>query len=139
MRTALNVLIALLVAAHLLFFVLEAVIWETDSAARSREALGFVQEDQSEVAKVGKNQGLCNAFLAAGIAWGLWAYRGGKPEGKPVLRFFLGFIAIAGVVGWLTIRPEPRAAAAFLVGQTGLALAALACLLWQADVRPPRS
>jgi uncharacterized membrane protein len=95
MRTALNILIALLVVAHLLSFVLEAIIWETDLAASARETLRFTGP-QNEVAKVGKNQGLCNAFLAAGLAWGLRAYRTEKPGGKPVLRFFLGFIAIAG-------------------------------------------
>ncbi|AWM40299.1 hypothetical protein GobsT_12320 [Gemmata obscuriglobus] len=130
MRIAPNVLTALLAAAHLFFFVLEAVIWNTPAADRFRETLNF-KNDQTEGAKVAINQGLCNAFLARGLVLGLLRLRAGRPDGRLVLCLFLGFIAVAGVVGYWSVQPEPRGAVAFLVGQTGLALAALVCLFRQ--------
>src|SRR5262249_34410770 len=141
-RALLTALIGLLVVTHLAFFALEGPLWKSDAVADVRKSLGFGKTDRPEVddevlkqvAKVAANQGLSNAFLAAGLAWGLWGLRAGRPEGRPVLAFFLGFIALAGVVGFLTIHPDLAGAAGFLIGQTGLALAALACL-WtgQAD------
>jgi uncharacterized membrane protein len=132
MRKATNALVVLLIVAHLGFFVLEAILWKTHCADDARVSLRFETKDerkgQTDVARALINQGVSNAFLAAGLAWGLWAFRNGKPEGRPVLNFFLGFIVIAGVVGWLSIWPDPLGAAGFLIGQTGLALAALVCL-----------
>jgi putative membrane protein len=135
MRIGLSVLVGLLVVAHLFFFALEAIFWETDLAASARDNLNFNQQDQTEVARVAKNQGLSNAFLAAGLVWGLWRFRTGRPAGRSVLTFFLGFIVLAGLVGYLTIQPKPTGAAGFLIGQTGFALAALACLYFQKDTR----
>jgi putative membrane protein len=126
MRNTLNAIIGLLVVAHLGFFALEAIFWK--DAPEIRESLNFRQTDQTDAAKALVNQGVSNAFLAAGLAWGLWGFRNGRPEGRPVLNFFLVFIALAGVVGWLSIRPDAWGATGFLVGQTGLALAALVCL-----------
>lgn len=136
MRIALSVLVGLLIVVHLLFFGLEALFWESKCAASARKALHFEQEDQGEVARVAKNQGLCNAFLAAGLAWGLWGVRTARPAGRSILAFFLGFIVLAGLVGYCTIQPASIAGAAgFLIGQTGLAVAALACLYQQKDDR----
>jgi putative membrane protein len=130
MRAALTVLIGLLVAAHLGFFAVEAVFWE--HSEKIRKNLGFERhepEEVHEVAKVATNQGLCNAFLAAGLAWGFRRYTRNVPESRAVLAFFLAFIVIAGVVGYVSINPpDPAAKAGFLVGQTGLALAALLVL-----------
>ncbi|HYH68564.1 MAG TPA: DUF1304 domain-containing protein [Urbifossiella sp.] len=136
MRSVLALLIGLLVVAHLGFFAAEAILWESNREIRDN--LGFTRhapEEVHEVAKVGVNQGLCNAFLAAGLAWGFWKYTRGRLEGRPVLIFFLGFIAIAGVVGYFSINPPALSAKmGFLVGQTGLAVAALIVLL----TSPPR-
>jgi len=131
MRIALKVLIGLLIVVHLYFFTLEAILWEDWSDARHQ--LGFLRDDPSEVAevaKVAKNQGVSNLFLAAGLAWGLFGWSQGRPAGRPILTLFLGFIAVAGIVGYVTINPPAVAAqAGFLAGQTGLAALALACLL----------
>jgi putative membrane protein len=121
-----QLLIGMLILAHLGFFVLESLAWE--HAPDARADLGFTG-DQLEVARVAKNQGLSNAFLAVGLGWGLWSWRKQKPEGRPVLILFLAFIAVAGIVGFVTVNPPaPLAKAAFLVGQTGLAILALVCL-----------
>ena len=128
MRKATNALVVLLIVAHLGFFVLEAILWTTGYAESARKSLRFYGDDQTDVARALINQGVSNAFLAAGLAWGLWAFRNGKPEGRPVLNFFLGFIVLAGLVGWLLIWPDALGASGFLIGQTGLAMAALVCL-----------
>ena len=93
--------------------------------ARDRPAAG----DQTEVAKVAKNQGFSNAFLAAGLVWGLLKELRGEGDGMAILTFFLVCIAIAGVVGYTTIQPpSTRGKAGFLIGQTGLAVGALVFL-----------
>lgn len=130
MRVLLTVLIGLLVIAHLGFAAAEAILWE--HCPEIRKNLGFERHEAAEVhevTKVAKNQGLCNAFLAAGLAWGFWSDARRLPSGRPVLTFFLGFIVLAGVVGFVSINPpDPVAKAGFLVGQSGLAAAALLVL-----------
>ena len=126
MRSVFQLLIGVLILAHLGFFALETFMWEY--AVEARANLGFTG-CQTEVARVVKNQGLSNGFLAAGLAWGLWSWRQQKPEGRPVLSFFLRFIGIAGIVGFITIYPpDAYSKAAFLFGQTGLSFLALICL-----------
>ena len=130
MRHVLTFFVSILIVIHLYFFTVEAVLWESDPETRHR--LGFNRDDPkevAEVAKVAKNQGVSNALLASGLAWGLWGWRRGTPIGYPVLACFLIFIAIAGLVGYATIRPtDPIATGGFLVGQTGLAVLGLLCL-----------
>jgi putative membrane protein len=129
MKVLAQSVVGLLIFAHLLFFLLEAVLWRTRLADKAREKLGFVG-DQTEVARFAINQGVSNLFLAAGLAWGLWLNATGRQEVHSVLTFFLICIAVAGVVGELSIRPTALSTnLAFLVGQTGLALLAIA-LLW---------
>jgi uncharacterized membrane protein len=131
MRIAIKVFVGLLVAIHLGFFAIEAIFWE--DCPPIRHNLGFNRDDKTEVAevaKVAKNQGVSNAFLAAGLAWGLFKWNQVRPVGLHILILFLGFIAIAGIVGYLTINPpDPMAKAGFLVGQTGLASLTLICLV----------
>jgi uncharacterized membrane protein len=127
MRVALFCLLGLLIAAHLGFFCLEAIAWKWEDVAKIRKDLRFTG-DQTDVARVGVNQGLSNAFLAFGLSYGLWALHRGRPAARPILYLFLGFIVVAGIVGYLSIDPGPIGTVAFLVGQTGLALAALVCL-----------
>jgi putative membrane protein len=116
--------IALLVLTHCGFFALETLFW--DKAPEARESLGFYGEVQSDVARVLKNQGVSNAFLAAGLLWGLLGETRGKPEGRSVLMFFLACVAIAGLVGYLTVQPPTMIGSlGFLVGQTGLAVVGL--------------
>jgi uncharacterized membrane protein len=126
MRTVFQLLIGVLILAHLGFFALETFMWE--NAVEIRADLGFTG-DQKEVVRVAKNQGLSNAFLGTGLAWGLWGWQRQKPEGRMVLMLFLGFIAIAGIVGFVTINPPGLVGkAAFLIGQTGFAILAFTCL-----------
>jgi putative membrane protein len=121
-----DLLVCLLVVFHFLFFVLESLCWEY--AEKARRDLGFTG-DQSEVAKVAKNQGVSNAFLAAGLVWGLLGEGREGGDGTTILTFFLACIAVAGLVGYASIQPPSRLGkAAFLAGQTGLAVGALVLL-----------
>jgi len=130
MRLVANALVVLLVLFHLSFFVLETFLWEAESTAHVRQDLGFSSGNQGEVAKVAKNQGVSNAFLALGLAWGLIKEVRASPDIREWFTFFLGCVVIAGVVGWFTLRPPGLLAQlAFLLGQTGLGLLALT-FLW---------
>jgi uncharacterized membrane protein len=119
--------IGLLIALHVGFFVLEAVAWDWNIAAGVRRQLGFTTTDAAEIDSVGtvaKNQGFSNLFLAAGLAWGL-----SNTRRRPVLDFSLVCIAVAGVVGYLSLWPlDLFPALMFLVGQTVLAVLVIARL-----------
>src|SRR5262245_8381264 len=80
----LRLLVVLLILARLAFFALESVFWEAEWTEHIRRDLGFTvgegYEPVAEVAKVAKNQGVSNAFLAAGLAWGLLLHGRGRRE-----------------------------------------------------------
>jgi putative membrane protein len=91
-------LVAVVVVAllHVWFFILESFLWQTPLGLK---ALKMTAEQAAATAVLAKNQGLYNAFLAAGLAWGVspWAK---DPVG--VQTFFLGCVVVAGVVGAVT-------------------------------------
>jgi putative membrane protein len=126
---ALCVFVGLLIVSHALILRLEAFLWETRPDLRA--GLGFDGPTSREAVTLAKNQGLYNGFLALGLGLGLALLSLGQVPTAHVLVGFLTFwIAVAGVVGFLTTRPRLPGTIGFLVGQTGLAVAALACLGW---------
>ncbi|KAJ3366899.1 hypothetical protein HDU91_001685 [Kappamyces sp. JEL0680] len=50
-----------------------------------------------------KNQGLYNGFLAAGLAWSLFA---ASPFNRDLAIFFNGCVVVAAVYGGLTVKPR---------------------------------
>jgi uncharacterized membrane protein len=116
-----QILVGILVLAHLLFFAMEFFWAELPSF---QHKLGFTG-DQDEVAIFAKNQAFSNLFLATGLAFGWACARHGKPHGRNVLRFVLACIFVAGVVGFFTV---PASKPAFLALQSGPALLAFAGL-----------
>jgi putative membrane protein len=93
MTTAANILIGLVALLHLYFLVLEMFLWDKPSGMRIfRTTPEFAAASKSLAA----NQGLYNGFLAAGLAWGLFA-------GDPVKIFFLACVIVAGVFGAATV------------------------------------
>src|SRR3954454_9184415 len=60
----------------------------------------FNAAEAEKAASIVRNAGLYNAFLAAGLVWGLRA-SSGRAE---ILNFFLSCVAIAGVFGALTLK-----------------------------------
>lgn len=88
---------SLVAGLHGYILVLEAFLWTTPRALRAfRMTPAFAEQTRTMAA----NQGLYNGFLAAGLAWAV-----AHPDaavGKQLQAFFLGCVAVAGVVGAAT-------------------------------------
>lgn len=96
MATLALVLVILVAIAHLWFMVLESFLWQTPFGLK---VFKTTPEQAAASAVLAQNQGLYNAFLAAGLLWSLthWC---GDPRG--VQLFFCGCVLVAGVVGAIT-------------------------------------
>jgi putative membrane protein len=97
MSLAASVSVAVVALLHAWFFVLESFLWTKPLGLRA-----FRQSTEKARATrvLAANQGVYNAFLAAGLAWSLCA---GDPVRAFELRvFFLGCVIVAGVVGAVT-------------------------------------
>ena len=112
------ILVALIALLHSYIAWFEMFAWESRGP---RVFTGFAPEFFGDTVAMAANQGIYNAFLAAGLVWSLtirdplWQRR--------VATCFLLFVAVAGLVGAATIMPR------ILLIQTipaGIALA----LLW---------
>ncbi len=98
MRALAGGLIALIALEHLLFLVLEMFLWTRPIGLK---VFRMSAEKAAVSAALAANQGLYNGFLAAGLLWSLLA---ASPEQAAALQvFFLGCVAVAGVVGALTV------------------------------------
>ncbi len=93
--------LVLLAGIHFVFAYKEIFDWEASAV----KLIGMNEADATASAKVGKNQGLYNAFLAAGAVWSLveWGFRG-PGAGRPLATFFALCALAAGVFGWATFR-----------------------------------
>ena len=96
MRTAANIVIALVALLHVYFMLLEMFFW---TKPFGRRAFGLSAEFAEASQRLAANQGLYNGFLAAGLVWGLLL----GDAGTPIKVFFLGCVLIAGVFGALTV------------------------------------
>jgi len=96
MKSAADILVALVALLHVWFLVLEMFLWDKPLGLRT-----FRQTPESAgTSKVlAANQGLYNGFLAAGLLWGLWL--GGAGFG--IKLFFLGCVIVAGLFGAATV------------------------------------
>ncbi len=96
MLAASAALAGLVAALHVYFLVLEMFLWATPygqkTFARSKE-----EQEQSKV--LAANQGLYNGFLAAGLAWSLFAP---AELAFPLRYFFLACVLVAGLYGAAT-------------------------------------
>lgn len=93
---ALSTLVALL---HLSFFAVESFFWQRPTGLK----MFRLTPDKARVtAPLAKNQGVYNAFLAAGLLTCL--VRGIEtPDNRFFLFFFLGCVVVAGLVGAATV------------------------------------
>ncbi|MEM8725353.1 MAG: DUF1304 domain-containing protein [Pseudomonadota bacterium] len=101
MRVIANILIGLVAALHIYIAWFEMFAWTT----RGPAAFPTIPEEIfPQTVSMAANQGLYNAFLAAGLIWALtirdriWSDR--------VAYFFLLCVAVAGVFGALTVTPR---------------------------------
>ena len=113
-----NVLVALVAALHVLFLVLEMVLWEKPIGLK-------VFRNSPEKAAITKvmaaNQGLYNGFLVAGLVWGL--FHGNPAFAFQIKVFFLLCVIVAGAYGAATFSVR------ILIVQALPAALALAALL----------
>jgi len=92
-----SIAVAFVAFQHLAFFVLESFFW---TMPLGRRVFGLSKEDTAATAPLAVNQGVYNAFLAAGLVWGLLA----RPDGFQIKVFFLVCVVVAGIVGGLTAK-----------------------------------
>lgn len=95
LHTAATLAVLLVAALHVYILVLEMFLWDTP---RGRKAFDLTPEFAAQSKVLAANQGLYNGFLAAGLFWGAWL----GDAGRPVQRFFLGCVLVAGLYGAAT-------------------------------------
>ncbi|TAJ28500.1 DUF1304 domain-containing protein [Bosea sp. (in: a-proteobacteria)] len=88
-------LTGLVAVIHVYIVILEMVLWTTP---RGRAAFGLTEEFARQTKVLAANQGLYNAFLVAGLVWGLWL----GAAGFAIKLFFLGCVLVAGLFGAAT-------------------------------------
>jgi len=94
---AADIVIALIAAIHVYILVLESFLW---GQAVRVFAIPKVLREEKLLRVMLQNQGLYNGFLAAGLIWGL--LHPDPAVGLQLKFFFVGCVAIAGVVGAIT-------------------------------------
>jgi len=96
MATVALILVSLVALIHVYIFVLESVLWAKPQGLKTFR----MDAAKAEATRVlALNQGVYNLLLAAGLVWGLAS----GAELVPRAGFFLIAIAIAGIVGGLTV------------------------------------
>jgi putative membrane protein len=89
---------------HIGFFILETFLWEKPVGLKF---FRLTPEKAAITAPLAKNQGVYNAFLAAGLFWGLATVAMGglgyEEFSRAILTFFFGCVLVAGIVGALTV------------------------------------
>jgi putative membrane protein len=93
-NAAAAILTGLVALLHLSFLVLEMFLWTTPTG---RRAFGLDAAFAEQSRTLAANQGLYNGFLAAGLVWGLVAWR------ADVQVFFLVCVVVAGAYGAATV------------------------------------
>ncbi len=97
MNVAANVLVGFVAVQHLLFGVLEAFFW---TKPVGRKIFKISTEEQEHGAVLAKNQGVYNWFLTAGLVWSFFIVD--PTQALHTQTFFLGCVAVAGLVGGIT-------------------------------------
>ena len=95
MSTAATIATALVALLHLWFLVLEMFLW---TKPYGRRVFALTEEKAQLTRSLAANQGLYNGFLAAGLAWGLFA----GTDGYTIKVFFLSCVIFAGIFGAAT-------------------------------------
>ncbi len=101
MRIIANILVGLIAALHLYIAWFEMFAWTTRGPAVFPTIPAEIFPQTKSMAA---NQGLYNAFLAAGLIWALTIRD--RMWSRNVAYFFLLCVAVAGVFGGLTVTPR---------------------------------
>jgi putative membrane protein len=90
-----NILIGIVALLHIGFLTLEMFFWDHPIG---RKTFKMTPEYSKASASLAANQGLYNAFLAAGLIWGLVI------NDFAVKAFFLICVLVAGIYGGITAK-----------------------------------
>ncbi|PJZ47307.1 DUF1304 domain-containing protein [Leptospira brenneri] len=85
---------------HVFILVLEMFLWKTEFGMKTFQ---LTPETAEITAKLAKNQGLYNGFLAAGLFWALFFIKDQNQKFQTIL-FFLICIVVAGIYGSATAK-----------------------------------
>lgn len=89
-----TIFIVIIVVLHLWFCVLEMFFWTKPLGLK---IFKMSHDVARQSAKLAANQGVYNAFLSAGLFWGLLS--SDSAQSLQIKTFFLGCIIIAGIYG----------------------------------------
>lgn len=92
------ILVAIVAALHVMFFVIEVFLWESKGPGIFKTVPA---EMFAPTKAMMQNQGTYNGFLAAGLIWSLFI--GDLAWQANVALFFLACVIIAGIVGAATV------------------------------------
>jgi len=95
MRLLADIVVLGVAILHIAFMSLEMFLWNKPSG---RRILGLDPDFALKTKTLAANQGLYNAFLAAGLIWSLLS----EPFAYNLQVFFLGCVIIAGIFGGIT-------------------------------------
>ncbi|EOQ90109.1 PF06993 family protein [Leptospira yanagawae serovar Saopaulo str. Sao Paulo = ATCC 700523] len=85
---------------HVFILVLEMFLWKTELGMK---VFQLTPETAEITAKLAKNQGLYNGFLAAGLFWALLFIKDQNQKFQTIL-FFLICVVVAGIYGSATAK-----------------------------------
>ncbi|TGL38900.1 DUF1304 domain-containing protein [Leptospira perdikensis] len=85
---------------HVFILVLEMFLWKTEFGMK---VFQLTPETAEITAKLAKNQGLYNGFLAAGLFWALFFIKDQTQKFQTIL-FFLICVVVAGIYGSATAK-----------------------------------
>lgn len=97
MDIAAKIMIGLVACIHVYIFYFEAFAWESRGPKVFR---GFPKDLFPKTKAMALNQGLYNLFLALGLIWSFFIEN--ETWQDNVALFFLGCVAVAGIVGALS-------------------------------------
>ena len=98
MYLAAKIVAGVVAVEHVLIFIMESFLWRTLGA----QIFKMTPEFAETTSRLAVNQGVYNAFLAAGLVWALSI--GDAEWMRKVALFFLGCVVVAGVVGGFTAK-----------------------------------
>ncbi|MBL9037680.1 MAG: DUF1304 domain-containing protein [Archangium sp.] len=97
MSSAVNAVAVFVALQHLGFFVLESFLWTKPAGLK---VFRNTPERAETTRVLAANQGVYNAFLAAGLLWSVVAGDGLR---VPLQIFFFACVVVAGLVGGFTV------------------------------------
>lgn len=89
------VLTVLVAVLHVVFFVVESLLWTTPNV---RKRFGMSKEDAETTKVLAQNQGIYNLALAAALGWAVFAHE------RNATLVLLGFVVFVGIYGGFTAK-----------------------------------